>query len=822
MDYPLGEIKPPEPNAQPDGFHQPLDSREQTLESILDSLLDGVISYDREWRYTYVNETAVQMSGLTKEQLLGKTIYELFPERVNTPVFEEFQRIMREGKPAQFVYFSPGAQRWLRTNCYPSPAGMLTFFVDITEERKLNESAQFFTTLTQNMVDAVITSDINQIITGWNKGAEALYGWTEREVIGKRVQDVIRTEFPDNPDGRRQGWETLNTAGHWQGEVIQTCKNGDLIDVFGSVAKVEDAQGKLVGLVAINRNISGRKRIEEALRRSAETNAFRAALSDVLRPLTNPLEIQAAAARLLGQYLKANRVIYAEIQEDDFIVHQDYSDGVPSLRGSYRLADFGPTIVNAARRGETIVVADVATYPDFTEAERAAYTAINIRSYASVILVKDGKSVAGISVQSLNPRNWTAEEITLIEETAEWTWAAVERAHAETELRASETKLAEELADMQQLQHISSQLIQENNVDALYEKVLDAAIAITHADMGSMQMLYPENNELFLLAQKGFASASASFWEWVGIDTTSTCAEALRTGARVVVPDVETVDYIMGTADLDFFRLSGIRAVQTTPLISRSGRIVGMISTHWREIHEPSERELRLIDVLARQAADLLENAQIEELRDQQERELAIVEERQRFARELHDGVSQALFSTNIMLETVLRRWKQKPENALAQLEQIHQLTTGTIAEMRMLLLELRPESVTKAKLSDLLVQLIQAIHVRHGITVSLDIDDAQLTLPEDVHFAFYRIAQESLNNIGKHGQAKQARVRLRAAPDYVEMVIVDDGAGFDVNGKSAGFGLTSMRERANSVGAALHIQSKRRIGTRIRLRWGT
>lgn len=127
-------------------------------------------------------------------------------------------------------------------------------------------------------------------------------------------------------------------------------------------------------------------------------------------------------------------------------------------------------------------------------------------------------------------------------------------------------------------------------------------------------MLDSEKNELLLLAWKGFDPAAAAFWKQVRADSGSTtCGAALNTGERVIAPDVETCDFMAGTEDLDFYRLSGVRAVQSTPLISRGGRVVGMISNHWREPHQPSERDLRLLDVLARQAADLIERKQAEE-----------------------------------------------------------------------------------------------------------------------------------------------------------------------------------------------------------------
>ena len=182
--------------------------------------------------------------------------------------------------------------------------------------------------------------------------------------------------------------------------------------------------------------------------------------------------------------------------------------------------------------------------------------------------------------------------------------------------RQTEKQLEAELRDSRLLQEISAQLIREQNVSALYEKIIDGAVAIMRSQFASMQMLYPERGkggELLLLAFRGFNPQAAKFWEWVRADSESTCGVALRTGRRVIAADVENCDFMAGTEDLATYLQTGIRAVQTTPLFSRDGKLVGMISTHWKRPHQPSERDLRLLDILARQAADLIERRRAEE-----------------------------------------------------------------------------------------------------------------------------------------------------------------------------------------------------------------
>jgi len=161
-------------------------------------------------------------------------------------------------------------------------------------------------------------------------------------------------------------------------------------------------------------------------------------------------------------------------------------------------------------------------------------------------------------------------------------------------------------------QQISTMLISEGSNGAIYHHVLDAAIELMSADMGSMQVFDPERGELRLLAERGFHPESATYWQWVRLNSASTCGMALSAGCRVIVPDIEAHEAMVGTADLNAYRRSEIRAVQSTPLVARSGRLLGMISTHWRKPHRPTERELRPLDVLARQAADLIERNEVE------------------------------------------------------------------------------------------------------------------------------------------------------------------------------------------------------------------
>lgn len=192
---------------------------------------------------------------------------------------------------------------------------------------------------------------------------------------------------------------------------------------------------------------------------------------------------------------------------------------------------------------------------------------------------------------------------------------------AEAALRQSEQRLAHEAAGAKTLQSISTRLISESTPESLYAQILGAAIELMASDAASVQMLAADQASLTLLAWKNFHPDSAAFWQHVVIGAGSTCSKALGDNERVVVPDIEACDFVAGTLDQQEYRRSGIRAVQSTPLRSRSGRLLGMISTHWRTPHAPTEEDFTFFDVLARQAADLIERTLAEEaLRESEER----------------------------------------------------------------------------------------------------------------------------------------------------------------------------------------------------------
>jgi PAS domain S-box-containing protein len=232
------------------------------------------------------------------------------------------------------------------------------------------------------------------------------------------------------------------------------------------------------------------------------------------------------------------------------------------------------------------------------------------------------------------------------------------------------------------------------------------------------------------------------------------------------------------------------------------------------------ERTRALAETNLRLLAEIAQRRRAEEALRAKAAEEAVIAERTRLARDLHDAVTQTLFSASLIAEVLPELWKSDLEEAQKSTEELRQLTRGALAEMRTLLLELRPSALTQSRFEDLLKQLCEALIGRTRLPINLRIEGEGRLQPE-VQVALYRIAQESLNNAAKYARASHVYVHLRISDTSAAMEIRDDGAGFDIKQiKPSSLGVRIMRERAEAIGAELMINSTISQGTQISVSW--
>ncbi len=251
------------------------------------------------------------------------------------------------------------------------------------------------------------------------------------------------------------------------------------------------------------------------------------------------------------------------------------------------------------------------------------------------------------------------------------------------------------------------------------------------------------------------------------------------------------------------------------PLAVKSRVIGGMGVAHQkRDFFTLHHADLALS--VANQAAITMINAELYG----QAQELAVLEERQRLARDLHDAVNQSLFSAGLIAEVLPRLWDRDQDEARRSLEDLRKLTRGAMAEMRALLAELRPSTLIDAELGELLRLLGNSFTGRTNIPATITVN-GQGVLPAEVQVAIYRVGQEALSNIAKHAEAHSVEIILNQEKTSIELNIRDDGKGFIPEQTASGhYGLSMMYERAQAVGAQLSIRSQLGKGTELIFHW--
>ena len=260
---------------------------------------------------------------------------------------------------------------------------------------------------------------------------------------------------------------------------------------------------------------------------------------------------------------------------------------------------------------------------------------------------------------------------------------------------------------------------------------------------------------------------------------------------------------------------SGFHSLAIAPLISR-GQVLGTLFVTTSGVREFSQQDVELIVSIGGQIGVAVENAKLYE----RAQRVAVVEERQRVARELHDSVTQSLYSLTLFSEAARHLAEEQGfESIERQINQIGVIGTQALKEMRLMVYELRPPALEQEGLVGALQRRLEAVEERAGMEARLLVEQVA-DLPTLMEEDLYRIVQEALNNALKHAAATSVTVQIRSDEEQVTLAVIDDGRGFEPEALSdkGGMGLVSMRERAERLGGELTMISEPRKGTTVQV----
>ncbi len=378
---------------------------------------------------------------------------------------------------------------------------------------------------------------------------------------------------------------------------------------------------------------------------------------------------------------------------------------------------------------------------------------------------------------------------------------------AEDALRVMEETLAQRVADQSRKLAALYEVIlvggQSLGMQDMQEQSLTKIMAVVGGEAACMHLLEESSGALCLAAHIGLSPEARERMEvspavWLPADKI----------ARTVM------DLLLDPAASSEIRLPGYRAYLGTR-ISLQGRPVGALSIFWSAPRSFPVEDIALFSAMADQLGIIVENARLR----QRSADAAVLRERRRLARDLHDSVTQSLHSLVLSADTATNRLRQGKLDRLEQsLSQLAESARQALKEMRLLLFELRLASLDQ-------VNLVEAIQIRLDAVERRASIDAQITVegppawPRIWEGEMYCIAMEALNNSLKYARATRINVRLRGDQDTVEMEIGDNGRGFNAQTNPAGgMGLHNMTERAERLGGRLTISSEEGAGTRIHL----
>ncbi|GAB4456908.1 MAG: hypothetical protein Kow0070_07890 [Anaerolineales bacterium] len=232
-------------------------------------------------RFLAVNDAAVEQYGYSREEFLSMRITDICPE-------EDVSRLLEDLKQERPILQHSGGWRHCRkdgsvidveihshTLTYNGRRAALVTALNVTEKKRAEDTLRYQANLLENVSDAVIATDARFVIQSWNKGAEALYGWTAKEAIGNAMGELVPTTYPKEP--RQKVLEQFLKNGFWKGEVIQQHKNGTLLEIHSAVTLLKNDQGDMIGAVAVNRDITNQKKAERFARETL--NALTASIA---------------------------------------------------------------------------------------------------------------------------------------------------------------------------------------------------------------------------------------------------------------------------------------------------------------------------------------------------------------------------------------------------------------------------------------------------------------------------------------------------------------------------------------------------------------
>src|SRR6266699_3696909 len=779
---------------------------------------DVILSLDRTGNILCINQRGVQLSGYSESELRGANLFELLLLPEDRQVAREVLADLLQGKARMYevrwrtrdgsiVHFDGASvPRVSNTGEFLSTLCTLR---DATErkcaEEKLRKSEEKYRDLIEISPDAIYVVDANGVCVLGNRAGAELAGISQEELVGTPVAD---TYLPEERHLFRERLEKLKTGGTLRFERKFVRKNGETVPVEVSVSAIRGGYFQ-----AILRDISERKKAEALLaaeKRILEMIATGVPLKEILSALCLFIEEQRSGT--LGSVLLLN--------PDG--VHLDCVAG-PSLPKEWtqqmETLPIGPcagSCGTAAYRGSQVIVSDIATDALWNVPEhRTAALKHGLRASWSNPVLSSKRTVLGtFCMYYREPRSPTAKDVELIELATHLVRVAIERDRAEEALRASEQVAR---GQVEGLTYSLDVLATAPAPDRFLGQMLGTIGRLLGAQSVILWLLDESKDSLVLRAWAEGTNFAKADPEHPFIKNPSSWKEdpGLRelffSGAPVACEDVENDPYT--SSDLREYLKSGgtKKFLRIATLVG--GRARGFIGIRHGDRPPYRPEEIELAQALAHQAMLAI---QLNEFGEQSQ-QAAILEERNRMARDIHDTLAQGFTGVIVQLEAAedaIACCRRKEANE--HLQRAGELARRSLNEARRSVHALRPQALQGGNFWEALKGIIKNTTAGTALHTTFNLRGKMRHLPLVWQENLLHIGQEALTNALKYAHPRNFETRLTFNKKEVRLELRDDGDGFKIKERHDGFGLTGMRERADQMGGQLKITSARGKGTKV------
>lgn len=782
-----------------------LQAERDTLATIMENTHTQLAYLDTDLRFVNVNSAYVAGSGHTREELIGRKHFELFPDVENEAIFAHVlttgQPIEYKARPFQFAgQPERGVTYWDWTlvpvkNASGETQGLVLSVSDVTEQKRaedvlrnardelemavaeataelraavallqaeivereraeeaLRESTTRLSILVQQVPAILWTTDRDLVYTSQEGAGLKTLDMKPGQMVGQRVTSSEGA----TPEAAQTVLAAHRRALAGEGVTYRTEWTGAYFE--GYIEPLRDANGAVVGTIGVAMDITERIRAEQAqAEREEQYRSIFESTSDAMIIISldgRIVDANPAACRMSGYPYNE----FAQLSPVAFI-REDQRDAVERVFASVR----------AGRRLERQAVGVRKNGSQFDLELRAAQFQYGGEPHILAV-VRD----------------------------------VTERIRA---YQLLEQRVRERTRELSALLAFSRQASAMLEVRPLMQLVVDEVARLVDNDGVSLLLL--EGETLRMAAHKGPLPVSTAEQVRVVVNDPGVRNLLLNDPAPIVLPDINAESQhaeAIRRVSADALALGEpLRSIMWVPLVVK-GRLIGGLGIGHREPNQYSDRDAGLAQSMASQAAVAIENARLY----QQANELAVMQERQRLARELHDSLTQSLYSLSLMAEAARRLVSAgNMDRGMGYLVRIGESAQQVLKEMRLLVYELRPLMLEKDGLANALKQRLETVEGRAGVETKLVVEGSGL-LPERIETELYRIAQEALNNSLKHSNASAVAVYLDTRSDVIHLKVQDNGRGFSAEeiAEKGGLGLVSIRERTQRLGGTAEIQS--------------